>query len=234
MKKLLYTLALSITIWSCGGGGSDTPTPPPPTNDAPTTPVLVYPSNNLLCIDNVLNFDWNASTDPDGDAITYTVQVSTNAQFTQIVHNLNNLTSTSRSLTLDRGVAYYWRAKATDNNSAASSYSSTNQFYTEGDGVSNHLPFTPVLISPELNSPVAGTAANLQWTADDVDTEDTLTFDVYLDTVTPPVASAAADQAAESLNATNLAASTTYYWKVVVKDGEGGQTIGQIWNFTTD
>ena len=233
MKKLLYTLALSITIWSCGGGGGGDTPPPTPTNETPTTPVLVYPSNNLLCIDNVLNFDWNASTDPDGDPITYNIQVSTNAQFTQVVHDVN-VTSTSRSLTLDKGVAYYWRAKATDSKSAASSYSSTNQFYTEGDGVSNHLPFTPVLTSPELSSVVAGTTANLQWTADDVDTANTLTFDVYLDTVTPPVAAAASDQAAESLNVTNLTASTTYYWKVVVKDGEGGQTIGQIWNFTTD
>jgi len=25
-----------------------------------------------------------------------------------------------------------------------------------------------------------------------------------------------------------------FYWKVVVKDGKGGTTVGQIWNFTKE
>ncbi|WP_298285458.1 hypothetical protein [uncultured Lutibacter sp.] len=29
-------------------------------------------------------------------------------------------------------------------------------------------------------------------------------------------------------------ASTNYYWYVVVKDGKGGETKGQVWNFKTD
>jgi len=35
---------------------------------------------------------------------------------------------------------------------------------------------------------------------------------------------------------TNVTASssTKYYWKVTVKDNKGGQTIGQVWSFTTD
>ena len=232
MRKLLYLLTFSITLWSCGGGGG-TDTPPVATNEKPSVPTLVYPSNNLLCINNVLDFNWDASTDPEGDAITYTIQVSTNAQFTQIVHDVD-VSSTTRSLTLAIGTAYYWRAKATDTKSAASSYSSTNQFYTEGNGVSNHLPFTPILGSPELNATVAGTTANLQWTASDVDIADTLTYDVYVDTVTPPVTLVGDNQTADSYSATNLISGTPYYWKVVVKDGKGGQTIGQIWNFTTD
>jgi len=234
MKKLLYTLALSITIWSCGGGGGDTPPPPPPpiVNNAPTTPTLVYPTNNLLCIDNVLDFDWNASTDPDGDAITYQVQVAKDSQFTQVAFTVTE-SITNRTLSLEKGIAYYWRVKATDSKNASSAYSSTNQFYTEGEGVSNHLPFSPVLVAPTLNSVQSEATVTLEWTAADVDTTDTLTYDVYFETGDTPTQQVATNQTATTFSV-DLVSGQTYSWNVVVKDGQGGQTIGQIWNFTTD
>jgi hypothetical protein len=30
-----------------------------------------------------------------------------------------------------------------------------------------------------------------------------------------------------------LNSDTTYYWKVVAKDGKGGETEGNVWSFTT-
>lgn len=234
MKKLLYIITISTVLWSCGGsGGGDTPPPPPPVNNAPAVPTLVYPTNNLLCIDNVLDFDWNASTDPDGDSVTYQVQIATDSGFSQLVHSVTE-SSTLRTLSLEKGIAYYWRVRATDSKGLSSSYSSTNQFYTEGEGISNHLPFSPIVVSPELNSVVSTSTATLQWTADDVDTSDILTFDVYLGTDESNLPIESSDQTATNFETATLTASTTYYWKVVVKDGQGGQTVGQIWNFTTD
>ncbi|OGS69277.1 MAG: hypothetical protein A3F91_06060 [Flavobacteria bacterium RIFCSPLOWO2_12_FULL_35_11] len=230
MKNLLYIAVLSVSLWSCGGGG-DEPTPPP-VNTAPTVPTLTYPTNNLLCIDNVVNFQWSASTDSQGDAITYQIQVAKDNLFAQIAHSLTS-TTTSKSITLEKGIAYYWRVKATDSKSAASNYSATFSFYTEGVGVTNHLPFSPVLVSPALNSVQTAATVNLQWTASDVDASDTLTYDVYFGTANPPTVVTSANQSAATLTKT-VAASTTYYWKVVVKDGKGGQTIGQVWSFTTD
>lgn len=231
MRHLLYTAALSISLWSCGGGGDD-PTPPPVVNTAPTVPTLTYPTNNLLCIDNVLNFQWNASTDSQGDAITYQIQVAKDNLFAQIAHTLTS-TTTSKSITLEKGVAYYWRVKATDSKSASSNYSTTFSFYTEGVGITNHLPFSPILVSPVLNSVQTGTSVTLQWTASDVDTSNTLTYDVYFGTANPPTIITSANQSASTLTKT-VTASTTYYWKVVVKDGKGGQTVGQVWSFTMD
>lgn len=231
MKHLLYIAALSISLWSCGGGGDD-PTPPPVVNTAPTVPTLTYPTNNLLCIDNVLNFQWNASTDSQDDAITYQIQVAKDNLFAQIVHTQTS-TTTSKSITLEKGIAYYWRVKATDSKSAASNYSTTFSFYTEGVGITNHLPFSPVLASPTLNSVQTGTSVTLQWTASDVDANNTLTYDVYFGTANPPTIVTSTNQSASTLTKT-VAASTTYYWKVVVKDGNGGQTFGQVWSFTTD
>lgn len=234
MKRLLFSLALSFSLVSCGGGGGgDTPPPPPPpTNTAPSTPTLVYPTNNLLCINNAVQFQWNTSTDAQGDAITYQIQVAKDSQFSQIAHTLTGST-TSRSISLEKGVAYYWRVKATDSKNASSSYSSVFQFYTEGVGVTNYLPFSPELVSPTLNSVVQTTDTTLEWTASDVD-NDPLTFDVYFGTDNPPTAKVADSQSGLSYQVTGLTASTDYYWKVVVKDDKNGQTIGQVWSFKTD
>lgn len=234
MKKFIYTVVIAATLWSCGGGGGSNPTPTP-TNSAPTTPTLTNPTNNLLCIDNQLNFQWNASTDSDGDAITYQIQIATDNTFATIVQT-QTTTATSKTITLDKGIAYYWRVKATDSKNASSSYSGIFNFYTEGNGVTNHVPFAPELISPALNSVVLGapTTTNLQWNGSDADTSDTLTYDVYFDTVNPPITMISADQSESTFPTPTLNPITDYYWKIVVKDNHGGQTIGQIWNFKTD
>jgi len=233
MRNLLYITALSISLWSCGGGGGDEPTP---VNTAPTIPTLVYPTNNLLCIDNVVNFQWNASTDDEGDTITYEIQVAKDNLFAQIAHTLTSNTA-SQSVSLEKGIAYYWRVKATDSKSASSNYSATYSFYTEGVGITNYLPFSPVLVSPALDEVVNvnGTTPTiaLQWTAIDVDTNDTLTYDVYFGTANPPTIVTSVNQNTSTLNKT-VSPSTTYYWKVTVKDSQGGQTMGQVWSFTTD
>jgi len=233
MRKLLYIAVLSISLWSCGGGGGDEPTPPPVVNTAPTVPTLTAPANNSLCTDNVLNFQWNASTDSQSDAITYQIEVSKNTQFSPLAHNISS-TTTSKSITLEKGISYYWRVKATDSKSAASNYSATFNLYTEGVGITNHLPFSPVLVSPALNSVQSAATINLQWTASDVDTSDTLTYDVYFGTDKDNLSIVSpTNQSANSLSRT-VAASTKYYWKVTVKDNNGGQTVGQVWSFTTD
>ncbi|MBL4724648.1 MAG: hypothetical protein JKY73_04560 [Lutibacter sp.] len=75
---------------------------------------MSLPVNNDLCIDNVLNFDWDMSTDPDGDALTYQIQVSKDAQFSQIAHRLSNILGILKTLTLAKGIAYYWRVVVKD------------------------------------------------------------------------------------------------------------------------
>ena len=237
MKKYIYipfVLLMSSSLTFCGGsGGGDEPppTPQPPVNKAPSATSQSAPSNNLLCIDNTVSFEWTTSTDSDGDTISYEIQIATDNQFTQNVQNLTS-SSTSTSVGLEKGVAYYWRVRAKDSKGATSSYSSTFSFYTEGDGVSNHLPFSPSVVTPSLNEVVQATNTTLQWNASDVD-NDPLTFDVYFDMVNPPITKVSENQTTKTFEVT-LESSKVYYWKVVVKDDKGGTTIGQIWSFKTD
>lgn len=217
---------------SCSGGGDDPDvTQQPDENTAPTIPTQVYPLDNTICTDNNVIFEWNGSTDAEGNNITYRIEVSENTSFSPISFTATSL-SESKLITLEKGKAYFWRIKATDNRSAESNYSPAMQFVTEGEGVSNHIPFAPGLVAPALNSEVNGTSTTLSWSASDVD-GDALTYDVYLDTNTNPTTKVSENQSATTYDATGLTAATTYYFKVVVKDGNGGVSIGQVWSFTT-
>lgn len=231
MKSFLKFIILSLVLCGCSGGsGDDNPEPPVSKNNVPSVPTLVYPANNLLCTDNILEFEWNASTDIDGDAITYKIEVAKDNQFAQIAFN-SNLSGTKTTYTLEKGIAYYWRVQATDSKKHSSDYSSTFNLYTEGVGITNHLPFAPELLKPEFNSSKTSGNITLEWLGSDTD-NDSLTFDVYFGTNNPP---AVVSQNQDAQNFTvSTAASTTYYWKVVVKDGKGGESIGQIWKFNTN
>lgn len=232
MKKLYLCLSLVVLILiSCSKEEGQGQTEPPVENAAPSIPNQVYPLNNTVCIDNNIIFEWNASTDAEGNRITYKIEVSENSSFNPILQTQTSF-SESKLITLPKGKSFYWRIKAVDSQSAESEYSSVSQFLTEGDGVSNHLPFAPTLVAPALNSEIEGTSTTLSWSASDVD-GDPLTFDVYLDTNADPTTKVSENQTESTYNATGLIASSTYYFKVVVKDNKGAASIGQIWSFTT-
>lgn len=234
MKKNIISLILSgLVILSCGGsggnGGGVDPTPTP--NTAPTVPALTSPSNSSLCISNTLAFSWNASTDAQNDAITYQIQIATDNQFTAVVKS-ETVNTNGYTVTLDKGKAFYWRVKAIDSKNASSEYSATFSLYTEASAVSNHLPFMPQLVKPTLDSNTS-TTVDLEWNASDPDTGDVLSYDVFWGTDKANLSSSKTNLSTKTTQLTGLQAGTTYYWKVVVKDNKGGETIGQIWNFKT-
>ena len=230
MKQIIYSGFISLLLLSCSGGDDASKTVK---NTAPTVPTLVAPTNNKLCIDNTVSLEWGASTDAEKNPITYQLQISTDNQFTQIVKTAESSLPT-QTATLSKGVAYYWRVKASDSKNASSNYSATYSFYTEAVAVTNHLPFMPQLVLPELNATISGTTTTLSWTASDVDTNNSLTYDVYLGTVNPPTAKVGTAITTTSLSTGTLLPATNYYWKVVVKDNKGGETIGQVWSFKTN
>lgn len=229
--KIWTIITVSVFLFACSGSDDNTPDPQP-INNAPDKPIITTPSNNLLCIDNIVQFQWQAATDPDGDNVSYQLQIATNNQFTENVQNSSNIAGTSYQLTLNKGVAYYWRVKTIDSKGLSSDYSNTFQFYTEGDGGSNHIPFAPNIVAPKMYEIIQASTAQLEWTASDVD-NDPLTFDVYFGTVNPPTTKVLENHSALTYNVT-LNPSTIYYWKIDVNDGKGGKSIGQVWNFKTD
>ncbi|MFV8377079.1 hypothetical protein [Flavobacterium sp. LB1P71] len=229
IKKFIYVAVIGFLLISCGGGDDPVPTPK---NEAPTAPILVAPANNKLCVDNLVSFQWNVSTDSNNDPITYEIQVAKDNQFLQIVKTFEG-PANSQNILLEKGVAYYWRVKATDNKSLSSDYSSVYNFYTQGEAVVNHLPFSPELVQPVLNTVLNTATATLKWKASDVDVNDILVFDVYFGADNPPISKVSENLVTNTLNVP-VVPLKEYYWKVVVKDGKGGEAIGQTWKFKTN
>lgn len=230
MKNFIYLSIVSLLFISCGGGDDPAPTPVV-TNSAPTMPTLVTPTDNKLCVDNTVAFQWNLSTDANKDPITYQIQVAKDNTFSQIVRTVE--TSTVLTIALDKNTAYYWRIKATDSKGLSSDYSATYKFYTAGEAVINHLPFSPELVEPAVNTVFNTTTASLKWNASDVDATDILVYDVYFGTVNPPTSKVSENTATKALDVT-LQPAKEYFWKVVAKDNKGGETIGQTWKFKTN
>lgn len=230
-KSYLYLLVAVGTILISCGGGDDSDTIPIDENTAPTVPNQIFPLGNEICTDNNVIFQWAASTDAESNSISYRIEVSENSSFSPIRYNESSF-SESKLISLEKGKAYYWRIKAVDSRNLESNYSESLQFITEGEGVSNHVPFAPTLVAPALEAEVDGTSTVLSWTASDID-GDALLFDVYLDTNENPITKITEDQAETTFNVTGLSPLTKYYFKVAVKDDKGATSVGQVWNFTT-
>ncbi|REG90732.1 glycoside hydrolase family 78 protein [Flavobacterium aquicola] len=230
MKNFIYLSIIGLLAISCGGGSDDSETETK--NTAPTVPVLTLPPDNKLCVDNTVSFEWNKSTDTNNDNITYKIEIAKDNQFTQIIETAEG-TSTSTELELEKNTAYYWRIKATDDEGVSSDYSAAYKFYTAGDAEVNHLPFLPELTAPEINASVNTATAALTWNATDADAEDVLTYEVYFGTSNPPNVKINENNTTKTEEVT-LEPATEYFWKVVVKDNKGGETVGQVWRFKTN
>jgi len=98
---------------------------------------------------------------------------------------------------------------------------------------SNYPPDEPFNPFPEENAINQPVTINLAWSASDPDTGDTLTFDVYLyESYIPVQTKIASDITDTTVFVDNLLYNTTYFWQVIIKDGEA-TTNGNTWGFTT-
>ncbi|GAA4279142.1 fibronectin type III domain-containing protein [Aquimarina mytili] len=233
MKSVkLYIAVIGITLlFSCSGDDDGAVSPGSVSgNEAPVTPSLVFPINNETCTNFDLELDWNIATDPDGDVVSYVVEIAGDNNFNTVVFTTTT-TSTQTIFTLEKGTTYYWRVKARDSEGNESAFSEPQSFVTEPDAGLNTIPTVATLVSPSLGATLSGSTVDLEWAASDAD-GDALSYDLYFGDTNPPILFA------ENLdtNTINVSVSpdTIYYWRVTVKDTNQGATIGQVWNFRTE
>ena len=96
----------------------------------------------------------------------------------------------------------------------------------------NTPPAIPSNPTPEDKSSDVSMKPTLLWESSDPD-GDALKFDIYFGTESnPPLVES--DLSTSVYLPGSLEPNTTYYWKVVAKDGKGGETEGPVWSFTTE
>jgi formylglycine-generating enzyme required for sulfatase activity len=98
-------------------------------------------------------------------------------------------------------------------------------------GPSNSAPNSPYSPVPADSATNQSVTVNLSWTCSDPD-GDSLTYDVYFGTLSPPP-QVSSGQSATTYNPGTLAHSTTYYWRIVAHDNNDHTTSGPVWSFST-
>ncbi len=200
-------------------------------NQPPSAVSLIYPSDNLLCINNFIDFNWSDSTDPEGEDVTYNLVIARDRALTNIVEN-RTLTSSQVTISMEKSQAYYWRVVALDVNGNMSQESSINAFFTKGDGVLNNAPFSAALVSPANQGSVNAGSVSLTWNGADPDTSDTLTYEVFFGETNNPTS--VANNVTTGSYSVTVQSGKTYYWKINTTDNSGAKSIGQIWSFTVN
>ncbi len=97
----------------------------------------------------------------------------------------------------------------------------------------NQAPKIPTGPMPEDGAPHVDIDADLSWTGGDPNPEDTVTYDVYFGTDTPPPL-VATHQSATTYDPGTMIYDTTYYWQIVAWDNHDTSTAGPVWSFITD
>ena len=95
----------------------------------------------------------------------------------------------------------------------------------------NNFPYYPSSPYPPDGAVDQSTNVDLSWSGGDPD-GDPVTYDLYFGTKSsPPVVATGLTQTTYAPGLLND--DTQYYWKVVSKDDQGGETPGPIWTFRT-
>jgi len=127
----------------------------------------------------------------------------------------------------------YSRGKAYETTDGGSSWSTKSDldFNFQTWGTSTDPPNPPSNPYPVSGSTGKDLNVDLSWSCSDPN-GDSLTYDVYFGTITPPPL-VASSIGSSSYDPGELNYETTYYWKIVARDSHGVETEGPVWNFKT-
>ena len=219
----LITFMLSCSKDSPSGGGS-TPTPTPtPTIEAPGKSTLSSPENNKACEEvnssGQVTFIWEPSTETD----SYDLKIK-NLNPGGGVINQNNITTTSKAVTLTKGIPYSWTITSKNKGDKITT-SEIWQFYLAGDGTTNYAPFPAVVTSPSPGSQVTPTEGKvtLAWSGSDAD-QDSLSYTIELDTTDGLQETKIVENTTDISVEVSVSADTIYYWRIITSDGVNTST----------
>lgn len=187
-------------------------------NAAPGAPDALSPADAATFTEGSFpSLEARAVADPDGDDVSYTFTVATDAAFTAGVFN-----SAARDVpffTIDRALVpgtYHWRATASDG--VASTNGAARTFVIAAIEV-NEAPTAPSIVSPS-NVTVEDTSATLTITAGSDPDGDALSYEFELaDNAAFANAETSGLQAALTFPVSDLSEDSAYFWRARSFDG---------------
>mgnify|MGYP006084153899 FL=1 len=240
MRKIfIYSiLVLSLITISCGGSDSVDEviiTPPVQSIDPPTSSTLSIPINNEVCeqgtsvseIQSSVNFQWITGTNTDN----YDLRII-NLNNNQTI-NQNNISSTNKTVTLNKGTPYSWKITSKRNGTTETAESPTWKFYLSGDGVSNYPPYPSTLVSPISGSTLSSdtTSMELQWEGSHPESL-SLTYDLYIDTVDGLQNLDSSNQNLSKTSKTvQVSSGNSYFWRIKASDTNGNSSYSIVYSF---
>ncbi|MEO0470809.1 MAG: fibronectin type III domain-containing protein [Bacteroidota bacterium] len=191
--------------------------PPQPNRPPATFRVEVMPALTSASL------SWTTATDPDGDAVSYTVVLGSQTLVEDISQNAYELTG------LDPDAEYSGSITASD----PEGLSKKIDFSFRTEMIPNEAPAAFTLLEPKTDTRSVLLSPTLSWEASSDPDGDIVSYDVYLDQSATPSTLIAEDKSSLTHQLSDLMEETTYYWKVVAKDGKGGETESSVSFFTT-
>lgn len=185
-------------------------------------PTLVSPGNGSTNLTAPVTLTWQSS------GSSFHIQVATDASFNNLAVDVSGITNQSYVLnTLTNSTTYYWRVNASSL-LFTSGWSSVWNFTT---AAGQTIPSAPLLISPANGSTNQATTIVLSWNSSTG--ADHYWIQIAKDQLfsTPTIGDSSIR--GTTYQANNLAASTTYYWRVKGINSAGSSSWSSVWSFTT-
>ena len=191
---------------------------PATTATAPAAPSTLTASASATAPSSAVNLRWS---DNSNNEAAFLVERATGGGSYLQVASLGANATTYADQNLLPSTTYTYRVRAS-NAAGFSGYTNAVSATTTGQAA----PAVPTAVSPASGATNVSLDADLSWSC--VGAQQ---YDVYFGTASAP-ALYASNLTSASQSLPRLAASTTYYWKVVGKNG-AGSTAGAVWQFTT-
>lgn len=214
-KKAAYAFIIGLGLLSCEGGFELDPV----ANIDPIENItLLAPVDSEVCDATLLqsgsvevNFQWTVAGDFTGEyTLTYTNTFTGSIQ--TVVSNMQMV-----DVVLESGARYTWNVSANVNGAFIEG---NGPFVTVTPGLQEES-YPPFLSDIQVNLQ-SGSTYQIDYLGIDPD-GDTISYDVFIDTINPPTNQIESDISQTQLFR-DLNPDTTYYIKVVAKDGTGNQT----------
>ncbi|MBS4026993.1 MAG: VCBS repeat-containing protein [Ignavibacteriales bacterium] len=188
-------------------------------------PTLLLPVNNATSVSLTPTLDWSSVTNAEG----YTVQVSDDNNFTNLIVNENVTMSTYTipSSVLTNSTTYYWRARAKQG-LVNSDWSTVFSFVT----INSTTLAAPTLLLPVNNATNVSLTPTLDWST--VTNADGYTVQVSVNSnFTNTLVNQDITLSTYTIPSSVLANNTTYFWRARAKQGLVNSDWSAVFSFVT-